>query len=293
MTVLWESIGGVFTASAPWAPFPGSSIDYRSWLMAMAPALAGAWFGAWAAQKTAKDSKNQDELLKEIRSCNLGVSLAIYTFEIARSLHEIFHPIYVNYLDDLAIQKDAHENGKKVQKPRYELAGSNTLTTPIDSLRKVVFEDITSPTNALRAMLALTHAVEDANSAIQLRNSVLEDFRNKKFPEGFGLHEMYFGLSINGQMYWDYRHSIENIAQASDEILFFAEVLCNELHDQACALRERHRRFSKEPVNIRMLRLGDESEAYQASLREKYKGWFGLTLPTEQRARRWWQRPRP
>lgn len=127
--------------------------------------------------------------------------------------------------------------------------------------------------------------------AIQLRNTVLEDFRHKRFPDGFGFNEMYFGLRVNGAAHWDYRNSIENLAEASDEMLFFAEVLCNELHEHACTVRERHRLYSKEPVAIKLLRFGDTSEAYQATLREKYKGWFGLTVPTEVRTRRrWWHR---
>ncbi|MDD2135656.1 hypothetical protein [Pseudomonas kurunegalensis] len=289
---LWEPVGGVFTASASWLPRLSEleSLGNSSFFTTVFGALAGAYFGAWAAQKIAKRSKRADELIKEIRSCNLGISLAIYTFEIARSLHDAVDPLRTNYQRAFKAHLDAQEKGERLTNPRYELEGWSIVRPPVDALRKILYEDITASTNALRAMPSLDHAVDSAITAVNTRNALLEDFRHRRFPESFGLYEMYFGMVVKGEMHRDYPDTISHLGDASDEMLFFSEVLCKELHQHACSLREEHRAYSKDPVVIRMLKLGDKSEAYQVIIREKYSSWFEATSRVEEEMpRRWWQ----
>lgn len=292
MADVWEPVNGVFTASASWLSWPAflDKFEWFPFFMATVGALAGAWFGARAAQKFAKSSRSEDELIKEIRSCNLGISLAIYTFEIVRSLNEIVHPLHTNYLRALRDHLDAQSKGGRLANPRYELEGFSVVTPPIDALRKIVYEDITASTNALRAMPSLEHALESAKTAIEARNNLLENFRHKRFPDGFDLYGMYFGAIVGEEAHRDYPDTVKHLGDATNEMLFFSELLCIELHRHACALREQHREFSKAPVTIRMLRLRGEAESYQAALREKYGAWFDATLPVEETERSsWWQ----
>lgn len=76
----------------------------------MVGALAGAYFGAWAAQRNAASSKLRDELLSEIRSANRGIFLGLSILNVALSMkRQLISPLKVSYDEDLERLKQYKE----------------------------------------------------------------------------------------------------------------------------------------------------------------------------------------
>ena len=296
MTDLWEPVGGVFWKVAPTLTSFDfvENFEWFAFFMTIVGTLVGAGFGArYGAKSThsiAHRAKSQDELLREIRSCNVGLSLASFTFDVAIVVHQLAKPLRDKYEDALQAHSEALSKGAPIPTALLDVRDVSLAMPPIGALTKIVYEDITAPTKALRAMMSLSQSLEQTNDAIESRNALLENFRNNKFPEGFGFIDMYFGLPINGIAHRNYRDNIVNLSEASDKLLFLSERLCLELYEHACALRARLKNFSKEPVTLRKFILGPEAEAQQVLIREKFKDWAKAYAPAEKETRRrWWR----
>ncbi|MBV4537906.1 hypothetical protein [Pseudomonas urmiensis] len=287
---LWGPVNGVFTASASWLPNL-DFLDKFQWFpfiltatAALITALIGARRGALAAQKIAKNHKQHEELIKEIRACNAGITISTFMLDYAVGVYEVAHPMRENYLESMRL----HNLGTPVITPQ-EVRGISASTPPIVELRKIIFEDVTAPVSALRAIMSLSQAVEHAVNAIESRNELLEKFRSNQYPDGFGFTEMYYGIPVGGVAHRDYHDIVMNLAETSDEMLFFSEVLCVELYEHASALRKSLKTFSKEPVVVRKLLLRPDAEARQVRVREKYKDWYASMKPIQDMRRKWWQ----
>lgn len=144
---------------------------------ALITALIGARRGALAAQKIAKNHKQHEELIKEIRACNAGITISTFMLDYAVGVYEVAHPMRENYLESMRL----HNLGTPVITPQ-EVRGISASTPPIVELRKIIFEDVTAPVSALRAIMSLSQAVEHAVNAIESRNELLENSGATSIP---------------------------------------------------------------------------------------------------------------
>ncbi|KWV83229.1 hypothetical protein PFL603g_01385 [Pseudomonas fluorescens] len=88
MTDLWEPINGIYTATVPLFPWAASlpNIDAVQWGSALISAGFGAGIGAWMAGRIARSAKLRDELLAELRSIDVAITLCISVIDMAGSL---------------------------------------------------------------------------------------------------------------------------------------------------------------------------------------------------------------
>jgi hypothetical protein len=105
MADLWEPINGVYTGTAPLFPWAISlsSTDAVQWDSALISAGFGAGIGAWMAGRIAKSAKLRDELLAELLSIDVAITLCISVIDVTGSLKKQYVLEFLNkYASDLA-----------------------------------------------------------------------------------------------------------------------------------------------------------------------------------------------
>ncbi|MDZ5741038.1 hypothetical protein [Pseudomonas asiatica] len=228
---LWQPISGVYWKSEPYLPDLNWSVDYWSLFTTIIGALAGAWLGAWAAQKIAKTEKKRDEASQEVRSINAGIILAYNICNIAMSLKkQHLRNLKKSYDNDLSI----HEAAKKMPPPREihikpQMMYLGAPITPIDELKRICLDKISSNSLAIHAAIALSNAINNLNSSISTYNSQIDLFRRAEFPPGFQFEHLYLGIPVNGSVNNFYGDTLNGLCDYNDDVIFFALVLCDKL----------------------------------------------------------------
>jgi hypothetical protein len=191
-------------------------------------ALAGAFAGAYAAQRIVERKKIRDELTKEIRNTNAAIMLA---FNISNSLLTLKKQHVKALKENLdSSRKQLFEYLRKLESGEIQRDGpfdfkadlqSLPLTQhPIDILRKQVFEQLTVGGRPLSLVASLSQAIEWLNSSIEMRNQLIEKFKETRAPENPNFPAIYFGLPLAaGEVNLDYPNTVDGIYSYTDHIL--------------------------------------------------------------------------
>lgn len=254
MAGVWEATGGVFWSSVPLLPNLDFVRDFGwfSFFMTLAATLAGAFAGAWAAQRNNEKAKNIEAIKKEIQVSNRGIMLTLSSFNVALAIKK-------QYVNDL---KEQYENELKRlseyrnKRPRppepFEavlmLHQLQTMNFPVEALQNVVMEQ--SSDKALRAITSLSESIELLNNAITRRNELIESFKAGAIPRGYTLDAMYFGLPVNGNTNKEYGSSIEGIFLYNNDVVFYSLKLCEYLREHALKAAKQHKELTRAKASV-------------------------------------------
>lgn len=244
MASLWKPVDGVFWNTAPLFPSFGWGVDYWSLFTTVIGALAGAWLGAWAAQKIAKNEKTRDESTKELRSVNSGIVLSYSISNTAMCLmKQHVRRLVENYKIDIA----KFEAQKKLPPPQiinitpifFHLGA---VTTPIASLQKIVLEQLASNGAAINTVTTLADSIDNLNSSIILHNKLIDAYTRSEFPTGFKLEHLYLGIPAGGKVNNIYRDTLMSLHQHTQDVAFFALKLCDDLTEHGISMLPKHKK---------------------------------------------------
>ncbi|WP_440090678.1 hypothetical protein [Pseudomonas putida] len=290
MADLWEPVNGVYTASASWLP---NLQLFEKWgssplLIAVVGGLLGAGFGAWAAGRIAKRSKQHDAITTEMRNTNLAMLLAQQAFNLAlvlkvnavKPLTDAYAKAQREYLDTT--------NGRKVSEPQ-NLQKISPINPPVEALRTAALEKLTLKGPAIRAALAVDETVENLNRTLTMRNELVDMILHNELPRGMDFKHMYFGIEKDGHRHEGYSDAMKNMARFTDDLLFFSMTLCEQLDQHGLELRARSKKLIRGEVSILRFRLADDIPEGTIPDPKKYKKWLARFQPEASSKRRWWQ----
>jgi hypothetical protein len=198
-----------------------------NFFITIASSCAGAFFGAYGAQRIVARGKERDELLTEIRNTNATVMVAV---GICNSFLGIKRQNVKPLKDLYDAQKAAyHDHARKRELgqishdiPFEFLANLQSLFLPpfpLDILRQQVFEKLSLSGRPLLLVNALSETIHGLNTSIDARNQLIDSYKNSSFSA-----ELYFGLRPGGSrvINQEYPASIEQIYHHTDNGFFSA-----------------------------------------------------------------------
>ncbi|UJJ31855.1 hypothetical protein [Halopseudomonas maritima] len=262
MADLWEPVNGVFTATAPlfsWvSSVPGAAAG--EWGSALISAGLGAGVGAWMAGRIARSSKLRDELLAELRSIDVAITLCASVIDVAGALKgQHVLALRSKYESDLK-RFAQHQAAGRAAGP-FTLRINNfklqAIAPPISELQGIVLNGMSISPNGVRSVIALADAVENLNGMLESYNELLGVFRNGALPAGFMPEHYYLGLPVGGVVNNEYGSTVQAIAIYTDDVIFFACKLAECLTSQGVKVSERYKKLSGEKRIIRRLSLLD------------------------------------
>ena len=297
MADLWEPINGIYTATAPILPWAASlpSIDAVQWGSALISAGFGAGIGAWMAARIARSAKLRDELVSELRSIDVAITLCISVVDVVGSLKkQHVLGLLKKYESDLARFADYKEAGKREEPFALNINHSRfqVIAPPIVELQSLVLKDMSVSPNGVKSIIALADAVGNLNGMIDAYNALLEIFRNGCLPAGFAPEHYYLALPVGGVVNNEYSSAVQGIAIYTDDVIFFACKLSDCLTSRGIEVRDRYEELSGEKRLIRRVEsIGENADlmppdsAYEAWM----KGWEEDCNGVAKK-RGWWHR---
>lgn len=286
MANLWEPVCGVYSSTASVLPCLGwlTELGNSSFFTTVFGALAGAFTGAWAAQRIAVRSRRQEELIKEIRSTNsamllgqaiLNISISS-KIECALPLKEAFDEAYRSF-------KQNTDNTKALNLNKY-----TCVSMPIDALSSLMLTEISASSEAFRAFLYVQISINSYITTLARRNELVDIFRSEIGPSHPEFHTIYFGETHNGITNKAYRDSIEQIYDQCDDLIFYSNKMCLYLGEHAIHLKGEYEKLAKSKVAVARIELKSVKPGLIPS-DESYAHWLAAHRPFKKSAQvRWW-----
>ena len=278
MTDLWEPINGIYTATVPLFPWAASlpNIDAVQWGSALISAGFGAGIGAWMAGRIARSAKLRDELLAELRSIDVAITLCISVIDMAGSLKkQHVLGLLSKYESDLARFAD-YKAAERREDP-FPMSINHfkfqTIAPPTVELQSLILKNMSMSPNGVKSIIALSDAVGNLNGMIDTYNALLEMFRNRSLPAGFAPEHYYLALPVGGVVNNEYGSAVQGIATYTDDIIFFACKLSDCLTSRGIQARDRYEELSGEKRLIRRVdSIGENAALIPPD--SAYEGWM-------------------
>lgn len=238
----------------------------------------GTFAGAWIASR----AQTKKAIVAELNALAAADMLAIQIANTHVALkRQHVKPIYEMYEqmkgDYKAYQKSKAKGGAKVAfSCSAELKSLSPLKTPIDSLEKLILEKVSIRGRGLAAVFELAASIDVLRIIVEGRNALIQEFQTSTKTDHQKL-EMLLGLRTSaGVVDERFRTNVEALLLKTNDCIFFARILSDDLHKYGRILYKRYRwrfrlkRFLPEQVDWSPAALNgllpDESD-YQAWLR--------------------------
>lgn len=298
MSDVWQPFNGVYTATAPIFPW-AASLSLPSmgpvfeWIGALISAAFGAGVGAWMAGRIARNTKLRDELLAELRSIDVAVTLCISTIDVAGSMKkQLISKIVEEHRSNReAFDKYLNGNREKPFTLNINHRRFPPIAPPIAELRNLVMKEMSISANGVKSMLALADAVENLNTIIYTYNKLVDRLQNNDMPPGLQPPQFYLGLPGVGIISREYPSTLEGLELYNNDILFFTKKLYECLHSRAVKARKLYEKKSGEWRQIRYIDFSANLELFpsDSNYANWMKGWEDDTDAITVK-RRWWHR---
>lgn len=261
--------------------------------------LAGAFAGAYGAQRIALKSKIRDEVIKEIKEANSGIMLALTITNLGVALKkQHVRRLKNSYDEDLRRAADHTEGLRSGSIDRttqlsltMDFAFLQKISPPIKYLEEIVLGKLSTAGRFVATVTALGDAITNLNEALQKRNDLIADYKAKRFPDGARIHHLYLGWKYDGEnVNNEYGNTLDAIDLYLNDVIFFGKILCEELQRHATlivASNKKHLRGAPSDVmNV------DFDEARDQGLipdDDEYRDWTSGFVEKAQPAKRWWK----
>jgi hypothetical protein len=254
----------------------------------------GAAFGAWGAQAVISRGQKRQAIVAELNSVNAALTLCFaITNRFAglkrqhvRGMRDRYEQAHQDFE---ASRKAPHPGGaqKKVIDVRADLQAITPVKVPIERLESYLFEKMAIRGRALLVATELTGAIDGLERSIKYRNDLIAEIHGAALNP-LALAERYFGITdVQGRTDERFRAAIAGIFNQTDDCIFFARILADDLLAYGTKLRRRYiwRFRSRFPKFVS----ADWSIAEAAGLippNAQYADWLKGFKKTETRAQR-------
>lgn len=248
--------------------------------------FGSAFFGAYTAQRIAELNRTREDLTKEIRSTNAALSVAFSVCNSAIALKrqhvtqmkEEFRKSKADFEEHLRKRATGEIQGDKVYRFPVHLMTLNPPKLASDSLRSMVLDRLTAVGRPLHLAVEIVESTQTLTTCLDTRNKVIEDMK-KNNSEGLsndGSAQRFFGLKFGGgHQDLTFPHLVDNIARSTDDVIFFAYLLCEDLRKHGDKLVEKyHKRFgSVDAPHISEIDFSPRVADGTVPPRDQYKDW--------------------
>jgi hypothetical protein len=213
-------------------------------VLAALGAAAGACAGAVIATRLVARRQRREELAAEIRSTNVATMVALAICHKVLSVKRTHVlPLTTRFNADMAAwnefarQRRTGERQGNVPPPiSIDLRIVPSLTFPIVTLQRLLFDKISMSGRSLALMTTLSETASWLTNANAKRNELVEQIR--RLPNAMGVAQVYFGAPTStGVTNSDYPQAVGSVASHTDELIFFSATLANDLAAHARQLR--------------------------------------------------------
>lgn len=297
MADVWQPINGVYTATAPIFPWVASlpSIDVIEWVGTLIGAGFGAGIGAWMAGRIARNAKLRDELLAELRSIDVAITLCISVIDVAGALKKQYALRLLGEHESNLTRFARHREEK--QAGPFQLSINNVklqaIAPPIIELKDLVLKNMSISPNGVKSMIALADALGNLNGMINAYNALMEMFKIGRLPAGFTPEDYYLELPVRGTVNREYGTAVRGIVNYTNDVIFFTCKLSGCLTTQAIKVRDRYQKLSGQKHPIRRVDFSGMAELLPSD--SDYESWmkgWEEDLSGAAKKRRWRHRKR-
>jgi len=167
------------------------------------------------AGRIAKSTKLRDELLAELRSIDVAITLCASVIDVAGALKkQHVLGLLSRYESDLA--RFADYNAAEKRAGPFSLSINNVrlqaIAPPIAELQGLVLKGMSVSPNGVKSMIALADSVGSLNGMIDGYNALLGMFKSGGLPPGFTPEHYYLALPAGGVTNNEYGSSVRGIA---------------------------------------------------------------------------------
>jgi hypothetical protein len=266
---------------------------------AFVTSLAGAFAGAYGAQKIALRSKIRDEVVKEIKETNSAIMLALTITNLGIALKRQHIQRMVKAYQAELKRADEHQerarNGKSDPETPFILSTDLTtlqiISPPIKYLEEIVLGKLSTAGRFVAAAMALSDAVTNLNEALQKRNDLIENYKMNRIPKGTNIQQLYLGWTYDGDSHnKDYGSTMSAIDLYLGDVIFFGKILYEELQQHGQKISTKNKKHLRgAPSTVMTV---DFSEANDLGLipdAEQYKDWTSGFVEKAAPVKRWWK----
>lgn len=200
-----------------------------NFITAIVGSLAGAFFGAWGAQKIAENAKRKDELIEEIRNVNMALATSFYIWNMFLNLQSQFLKQMCDEYEERR-QSWIQSNNNQDIPMGFDFRIVAPMDLPIALLQTQVFEKLSMKSRAHGAMLTLKESIVGLNIAFEHRTELIHKLRQFTESDKARIFHTYFGTKeSNGH----YDESFPDVMAALQNHIaggiFFSAMLCKDL----------------------------------------------------------------
>jgi hypothetical protein len=252
-------------------------------ITALFAALAGAWFGARAAQRSAGRAKLQDELLKEVRNTNAAAMLmyGIAGRHLGLKKQHVWdmHSRFFDERKQLELFFAAREAGRVPPQQKFEFnadyATFKPMHAPVEQIDRLVFGQASLSGAVLLTTQTLLATIQSLNECIEDRSRIIDKWEALKLAGKPISPYAYFGLREGDVVDQRYMHSVQGICTQTDDVIAFSIMIGDQLYDHALRVREALRdEFGVQGPTINKLDFTDMKEFLPPD--ENYKDFWAM-----------------
>lgn len=246
--------------------------------------LAGAAGGAFAAQHLGDKSKKTEELIKEIRSVNVAISLAAGICETYIHFKtQLLLPVLKNFNAEKARLSDlnkirATEPHRRIPETHLvcDLRSFHPFTPPTDSLMSLAQEKITPKPRATIMISRLKEVVDQHNHTISERNKIIGRMQADQNSDDEDRKNFYFGLPLrNGNLNTEYPDTLNALVELTDTLIFFSSQINDDLFKHGVELIKQYKNLGGEiPVKSTKIDFDNARKSGLIPSNEGFKDWF-------------------
>ncbi len=215
--------------------------------------FGSAFFGAYTAQRIAERNRTRDDLTKEIRNTNAALSLAFSVCNTAMALkrqhvtrmREEFEQSKSDFEEHMRKRATGEIRGTKVYRFLVHLMTLNPPKLASDSLRSLVLDRLTAVGRPLHLAVEIVESTQTLTTCLDVRNEVIADMKENN-SEGLGddgSAQRFFGLKFGGgHQDLTFPHLVDGITRSTDDVIFFAYLLCEDLRKHGDKLVARYQK---------------------------------------------------
>ncbi|MDB5482322.1 MAG: hypothetical protein JWO83_3375 [Caulobacteraceae bacterium] len=244
-------------ARVVWA-FLNSSFG-TSLVTAAAGAAAGAIAGAWVAQMVAGRAERRKAQTEEIRNTNAAINLAA---GIVNSYVGVKRQFVIPMVADLKETGDRHAawladaKASVPQQPEpFEFTTEfhifAPVQTPIDDLREILFNKVTSDNFTLSIYQLLSQAITNSQDTLAQRNAMVHEFRTAPPGATPQLIRLYLGLARpDGPVDERYPNLVNELRVQTNDVIMFGKELAQHLAEHGKAVAKQYGRGAPKAASV-------------------------------------------
>ena len=262
--------------------------------------LSASFLGAWTAQRIAERNRFRDDLTKEIRNTNAALAVAFTVCNTGMALKrqhvqrisKEFEESKTDFVEHMRKRERGEIQGNTVYRFLVHLMTINPPKLATESLRSMVLDRLSAVGRPLHLAVEINESADRLIVCLDGRNEVIAELKasNSDGLGDDGSAQRFFGLKFGGgHQDLTFPHLLDGITRSTDDVIFFAYLLCEDLRKHGNKLVEKYRaRFggANAPHITEMdfsPRLADET----IPSRDQYKDWIDNFIERPAPPSRW------